>query len=214
MTLLEAQEIVAAHAPGPYYATDYRAWEDEYLARVCAVVEGLPPGRVLDIGPGWGTMMTWLAGNGWQVEVCDFIPLGHWITPALLDLARAQFHQRDIFMGPLAVGAYDLVLMTQVLTHLKFRPDEVIATCREMLKPGGKLLASVFKGDQAITQAPFGDDWRAVPQYGSAPAVPDMVSHIYTLESFRDLLTTSFPAADVWQPEGSPVMFGLCERER
>ena len=141
------------------------------------------------------------------------IPLGHWITPELLARAGAKFHLRDIFMGPVDRDAYDLIVMTQVIAHLKFRPDEAIAICHEMLKPGGSLIVTAL--DPACTQcySTYGADWEAVPVYGTTPASPDMVVCLYTQESLERLLRTSFEQVEVWQPERSMLNFGVCIKD-
>jgi len=214
LTLAEAQEIVAAHEPWDGYSTKYRQYEPDYLPRVCEALAGIAPGRSLEVGPGWGTMMVWMAARGWQVEVCDFVALGHWITPELLALAGATFHQRDIFMGPLAFAAYDLVLMTQVLPHLKFRPDDIVRFCAEMLKPEGVLVTSAINAENGNVYSTYGTDWRAVPQWGSAPAGLDMVTMMFTPETLRELLKECFAEVEITQPAGVATMLAVCKGGR
>ena len=210
MTLTEAQNIIEAGAPGPYYHDSYRRFEEEYLPTVCAEIALLPPGRALEVGPGWGTTMLWMAAAGWEVEVWDMIPKGVWITDALLQRASATFRCRDIFEGPLQTEAYDLIVMTQVIAHLKFRPDPAIATCRDMLKPGGQLIVTALDPNFAHARSTY-NDWRQVPEFGAGEPCPDMVVCLYKTAALEDLLRTSFAEVNVWQ-EGL-LNYGVCTRE-
>ncbi len=212
LTLTEAQDTIAAGAPGPYYVDSYRAFEVEYLPTVCELVGEQEPGRVLEIGPGWGTTMLWMAEASWQVEVWDMIPQGVWITSELLARTGATFRHRDIFEGPLELEAYDCVVMTQVIAHLKFRADTAVATCKAMLKPGGRLIVTAL--DPACTECAcaYETDWEAVPAYGTAPPCPDMVVCLYTRDSLERLLRTSFEQVDVWQK--GVLNYGVCMKER
>jgi SAM-dependent methyltransferase len=205
MTLTEAQDLVAAHAPWGGYADTYRALENEYLPHVCAALQHLPPGKAVEVGPGWGTMATWLAGNGWRVTVCDRRPLGAYITGTLLDAAGFAYVHGDIFVEPLEKRA-DLLLMTQVLPHLKYRPDQAMRNCRAMMKRGGLLLVSAINHEVAPLQAAYGTRWQDVPTWDSGPPGDESVTVMYTPATLRELLETSFAVKRVWQPEHSATM--------
>jgi SAM-dependent methyltransferase len=210
MTLTEAQNIIEAGAPGPYYHDSYRRFEEEYLPTVTRLIGELLPRRALEIGPGWGTTMLWMAAQGWAVEVWDMIPKGVWITDDLLDKASATFRCRDIFEGPLQTEAYDLIVMTQVLAHLKHRPDPAVATCRAMLRPGGTLIVTALDPHFAHAHSTY-RHWREVPEYGTAEPCPDMVVCLYETADLEELLRTSFAEVTVWQ-EGL-LNYGVCVRE-
>ena len=205
MTLTEAQDLVAAHAPWSGYAESYRALEADYLPHVCAALRNVKPGVAAEVGPGWGTMATWLSGNGWQVTACDRRPLGAYITEDLLRVAGFAYAHGDIFMGPLATGA-DLVLMTQVLPHLKYRPDAALCNCRAMLRTGGMTLVSALNNDVAPLQAEYGTRWREVPTWDSGPPGDESVTVMYNPETLRALLETCFEVERIWQPSGSATM--------
>jgi len=213
MTLTEAQDIIEAGAPGPYYAESYRGFEVAYLPAVCELIAEQSPGRVLEVGPGWGTTMLWMAAQGWQVEVWDMIALGVWITPELLARSGATFRRRDVFEGPLECGAYDLIVMTQVIAHLKFRADAAVGICKAMLKPGGQLIVTALDPECAQCASAYGADWQAVPAYGEAPPCPDMVVCLYTQETLEELLRTHFGQVRVWRQGCTQVNFGICVKE-
>jgi ubiquinone/menaquinone biosynthesis C-methylase UbiE len=66
---------------------DAAGWDERYADRdlvwsatpnrtVEAQVEGLPPGRALDLAAGEGRNAIWLAEQGWRVTALDFSPVG------------------------------------------------------------------------------------------------------------------------------------------
>ncbi|WP_374153005.1 class I SAM-dependent methyltransferase [Pseudarthrobacter sp. WHRI 8279] len=69
-------------AGGAGYPADAAAWDRWYAApgygwpaaspTVRAALNGLMPGRALDLGCGGGRHAVWLAGRGWHVEALDF----------------------------------------------------------------------------------------------------------------------------------------------
>ena len=213
MTLTDAQDIVQAHAPKSYYAEYYRACEGDYLPHLCALLEELPAGRALDVGPGWGTMMVWLAARGWEVVVADYVPLGFHITPRLVAVTGARYVQANIFTGPLAYGQFDLITMTQVIPHLKWRPDRALRNCGAMLAEGGQVIVCVLDLlDYADLHATYDARWWTVPEYGDGEPSPDMVICMYTQETLLDLLGGVFAEVKAWKPEGSTVLFGQCRQ--
>ena len=112
-------------------------WEfDETIEKVLGP---LPPGRVIDIGAGEGAFLgkvpsTW---DRWAVET----------SPHLRGLLTARgikvvdSAQQALSKG----GAFDVATLFQVLEHVsQFR--EMLGTCRDLLKIGGKLAISVPDG--------------------------------------------------------------------
>ena len=51
-------------------------WGHQPNRWVAAELNGLPPGRALDLGAGEGRHAVWLAGRGWEVEAVDFSAAG------------------------------------------------------------------------------------------------------------------------------------------
>ncbi len=207
-SLQEAQDLVGRHAPGAYYAEHYRAMEANYLPHLCAELQDLQPGAALDVGPGWGTMMVWLAGHGWDVTVMDRVPLGHWITQPLLDAAGGTYIHTDIAEGSLSGQHFDLITMTHVLPHLKWHPVRALWNFRQMLARDGVFIACVLDAeDHPHILPPYGTDWQSVPTYGKGEPSPESVICMYSRGTFEELLRTVFRDVRVWKPEGSGVLF-------
>ena len=211
LSLTEAQDIVQASAPNDYYRNVYRPAENTYLPRLCAWLEGFPPGRAVDVGPGWGTMLTWLTARGWRADCVDLMPPGHWIPPDTIGRLGIEFVQHDICSGPppLEQGSYDLLLMGQVLGHVKFSPADCLRNVLCLLKPGGVGVVHVLDRDKApIVSAT--QEWWELPAWGQGTPTELMNSTQYSRESFAKLLETVSSSENLWPDDGGPVIFGTC----
>jgi SAM-dependent methyltransferase len=123
------------------YAEVENLWSAKPNRFLVAEVEGLAPGRALDLACGEGQNAIWLAGLGWQVEGVDY-------SPVAIEKARARaqrdgvdvdFRERDLVAYEPEPGAYDLVL----LLYLHLPPVEhraVLARAAAALAPGGTLV--------------------------------------------------------------------------
>jgi SAM-dependent methyltransferase len=211
VTLTEAQGIVECYTRNPYYAAAYKAMESEYLPHVCRVLEGLEPCRVLDVGPGYGTMAVWLESLGHEVTVMDRVPLGVHMAQDTCAHAGLRYEEVDVEDAALP-EQFDRVLLTQVLPHLTWRPDEALMNIAVMLAPGGEALIATVNGDGWQGDPPYyGTDWRAIPRHGDgAPEATSIVKCLYNPETFRDLLDSVFPSVTLWQPHGCSTMFAIC----
>lgn len=206
LTLEEAQDIVAAAAvQRDYYCNEYRPMEAAYLPDLCAWFDGRAPGLVVEVGPGHGTMIPWWASRGWRVVVMDLMPLGHWITSEFLAEWDAQYVQRDIFDGPLDVEA-DVVVMMQVLPHLRWRPDLALIHCARMCLPTGVVITSALDARFYPQLTGCYNSWREMPIYGEGIERPDMVQCMFTEETYRDLLGTVFGDVQISMAQSAAVM--------
>ncbi|HST64165.1 MAG TPA: class I SAM-dependent methyltransferase [Mycobacteriales bacterium] len=121
------------------YTERERLWSGAPNGALVAEVEGMTPGRVLDVGSGEGADAVWLARRGWDVTA---------VEPSGVALARAAGHARDAGVtirwihAELAradLGTYDLV--SAQYPALRRTPDA--AAERALLAavaPGGVLL--------------------------------------------------------------------------
>jgi len=104
-------------------------------------VEGLARvGRVLDIGSGDGSFVHHMAEHGWDATGID-------ISSAACEFARRRSSGGRFLLGPLEAhafepGRFDVITMWQVLEHVASPPD-LLARCRDLLAPGGVLVAAV-----------------------------------------------------------------------
>lgn len=116
-------------------------WSYEPNVFLVPRVEGLRPGRALDLGCGEGRNALWLASRGWEVTAIDF-------SQVAVDRGRGWAGQRglnvdfevaDVLDYRPETGAFDLVIVFYLqLPHDEVR--QVLAHAVEALAPGGTLL--------------------------------------------------------------------------
>lgn len=124
------------------YAAADLVWSAEPNRFVAAALDGLPPGRALDLASGEGRNALWLAGKGWQVTAIDYAQVA---VDKGRERARREGLEVDWTVGdvlayrPPAEG-FDLVL----IAYLQLPPDQmaqVWALASRAVAPGGTLFA-------------------------------------------------------------------------
>lgn len=211
MNLDEAQTIAAEHAPHDYYVNQYRGMERMYLGPLFEQLDHYEPIRVLEIGPGWGTTAAWLAAKGHDVTVMDLMPVGTFMTQSLIDHIDVTFVTHDIEDAAWPEGApqqFDLVVMTQVLPHLAWRPDRALKHVTQLMADDAVFVTSVLdRKNYRDLDATFGDNWMDVPEWHTEDRCEDIVKCMYSKQSFRQLLETQFTDIRIWKPKRSTVLF-------
>ncbi len=211
MNFKKAQAIVAAAAPHDYYQSTYRAMEKMYLPAVFKRLARLPPGRVLEIGPGWGTTAIWLSERGHDVTVMDLMPIGSFLTQELCDRYGLTYTQHDIEDAPqpeeLHLDKFDTVVMTQVIHHLSWRPDRAMGNVHTLMSSGGMLLASVLDRERYETlDSAYGHDWKNVPEWKLVPRSDDVIKCMYDARVFASLLNEHFSGVTINRPRRSTIL--------
>ena len=116
---------------------DFTLGADDLLV---AEMEGLTPGRALDIGCGAGGNAVWLAEHGWQVTATDF-------ADAAIEKGRRLATKRGVQVAFVVAGAttfqpdgqYDLITSF----YIQLPPDQrakMLSIAAGALAPGGTLL--------------------------------------------------------------------------
>jgi O-antigen biosynthesis protein len=104
----------------------------------------IQPGEsLLDLGMGAGGLGRYISQR--QPLVADGITL----NPAEADLARAWYRQAWVadldqtdLLALIGEHRYNVIVCADVLEHLK-APEKVLAQCKTLLKPGGRMITSV-----------------------------------------------------------------------
>ena len=155
---LVAQEFDAAVAARSSAQTAIDFWEQRYTgvervwsgrvnATLATVVEGLAPGRALDLGCGEGGDAIWLAENGWHATGID-------LSPTAIDRARAAAAERGLedrtafIAADLATylqtasgtAAFDLVTASFLQSPVELPREQILRAATEFVSPGGRLL--------------------------------------------------------------------------
>lgn len=170
-----------AHEWDTRYAATETMWSTEPNSFLVAKVEGLRPGRALDIGCGEGRNALWLAEHGWDVTAVDF-------SQVAIDRGRGWARQRGLTVGFEVVdvvdyspqpAAYDLV----IVFYLQLPHDEVRQVIRHAvagLAPGGTLL--VVAHDLGNLEHGYGGPPTAEVLY-TADLVTDVIESLDVIEA-------------------------------
>jgi SAM-dependent methyltransferase len=131
---------------------DAREWDQRWLDKrlhahgeaspvVLAALEGLEPGRALDLGCGSGRHAAWLAERGWRVTAVDFSSeaLRQARERAAAFAVEVDWIEADLVSYEPPRTAFDLVL----LAYIHVPPDErraILAKAEAAVGTGGTLL--------------------------------------------------------------------------
>ena len=150
------------------------------------------PGRMLEVGCAAGHLLSGAIEHGWDV-------MGVEASPKFSTEVKRRglpVHDGVLATLPEGQGLYDLVVMTDVLEHLR-DPVADLARCRDLLKPGGLLvIATCDIGSLAARY--YGLRWRQL-----------VISHTYywTNASLRIALdragldTVALSSMRYWDPD-------------
>ncbi|WP_144124878.1 class I SAM-dependent methyltransferase [Catellatospora sichuanensis] len=124
------------------YAAADLVWSAEPNRFVAAALDGLPPGRALDLASGEGRNALWLAGKGWRVTAIDYaqIAVDKGRERARQDRLDVDWTVGDVLAYLPPAEGFDLVL----IAYLHLPPGQmaqVWALATRAVAPGGTLFA-------------------------------------------------------------------------
>jgi SAM-dependent methyltransferase len=155
------------------YAVDELVWTAEPNRFLVAEVDGVTPGRALDLACGEGRNAVWLAEHGWAVTGVDFSAVGLDKARRLADARQVsvQWERADITEYESPAEGFDLVIVMYL--HL---PESSRRTAfrraADAVAPGGTLL--VVGHDRTNPTEGWGGPKDAAVLYGSADVVVDV----------------------------------------
>ncbi|MCP8937163.1 metalloregulator ArsR/SmtB family transcription factor [Alsobacter sp. SYSU M60028] len=120
--------------------------DDVVEAAILDCIGAEPVRALLDLGTGTGRLLALLAGRAGRLVGVDTNHAMLAVARANLERAgviRAELRQGDIYALPVERGAFDLVLVHQVLHYLD-DPGRAIREAALALAPGGKLVVVDF----------------------------------------------------------------------
>ena len=121
-------------------------------ARVLAHIQGLAPGRVVEVGVGAGALLGELSRAGWQAQGLEISAAARAVAGKVLAPLEVPVHAQAPAQW---TRAQDLVVSLDVLEHIQ---DDVAAMAQwaSWLKPDGRLVLSVPAHPHLWTRA---DEW-------------------------------------------------------
>ncbi len=187
---------------------DYAAKPALYFDNVRAEIEPLLPARaerVLDIGCGAGATLQWLKQSGRS---------GHGVGIEMMESAATVARTRvdEVHVGDanalidtvLAPRSFDLVLCLDVLEHL-VDPWAFVARAQQVLKPGGRMIASLpnVRHLRVVLPLLLAGRWR----YEASGILDRTHLRFFTRESALALMSTDGLRVTEWRrrlpPHGS-----------
>ena len=129
--------------------------ERERLSLMC--LDGVKPGKLLDVGCGNGVRLARLRSLGWNV-------VGQDIDPQAVTYAH-QTLGLEVYLGDLKdIGfpemSFDAITLNHVIEHA-YDPVALLKECRRLLKAGGQLVL-VTPNSASFAHKHFGVSWRGL----------------------------------------------------
>jgi SAM-dependent methyltransferase len=133
------------------YAGEELVWSSTPNQFLVAEVQGLRPGKALDLGCGEGRNALWLAEQGWTVTGVDFSTVGLARAARLAEAGgvKVDWVQSDVLTWRPPAGGFDLV----AVFYLQLAPSDRMEALRiavSAVAPGGTLLVVAHDADNLI----------------------------------------------------------------
>jgi SAM-dependent methyltransferase len=123
------------------YAGRELVWTSEPNRFLVQEVDGLAPGRALDLACGEGRNAIWLAGRGWQATGVDFSPVGLEKARQLEDArgVHPEWIAADLLDYRPEPGTFELVIVFYLQVPAPERTP-ILKTAATAIAPGGTFL--------------------------------------------------------------------------
>ncbi len=161
------RELAGIYGPEHYYSQKYMAEELKYSGQIQEWMKNrLPPlgpqARILDIGPGYGTLAAWAGILTGAFPMT--IDRNQYMTPDVLDEFDILSLTGDIERQDIPADDLDAVIMTEVLEHFNFKALPTMTKIRKAMRPGALLFLST---PDALSQ------WGKVTKYKKIEDIPE-----------------------------------------
>ncbi len=111
-------------------------------------------GRLLDVGCGNGGFLRTMSGLGWDVRGVEPDPAAARMSAQAVG---EVVHHGSIDTAPFADATFDVITLKHVIEHVD-DPAVMLAHCRRLLRPGGKLVL-LTPNARSLGGSMFGCDW-------------------------------------------------------
>jgi 2-polyprenyl-3-methyl-5-hydroxy-6-metoxy-1,4-benzoquinol methylase len=207
--VIDAQREITAALAQPDYRENYRREEILYWLPIPGWMlewaKGASPGKILDIGPAYGTLSVFAAGIGAEVyciELYDYLMAGE-----IIERHRITFSKRNAEKDEIPWTGLDGVVMTEVLEHFNFHPVPTLRKICDAMVPGGRLFLSTPDAASWGRVEGSYDSYHDMPRVDPETTTHDM--HIYQFDGdeLTEILTQSGFA--IRRLERSPGRWGM-----
>lgn len=168
--------------------SEYNRSRFDFFAELWTLVwrlSGKHRGTVLDVGCGPGFLLEAATADGWTADGVDFSPE---VCAAAQGRTRGVVRCLDIDDGRLPPYAYDLILMVDVLRHLR-DPLESLKRCTLATKPGGAVVVRDLNIEHSISLRRFAASDRRDLQCLS----PTTAREMFSRANLRDVMVVPSP---------------------
>lgn len=198
-TSSEASDASDAELWDERYRESRRIWSGNPNAALVREVEGLSPGRALDLGCGEGADAVWLARHGWRVTATDISRVAldraaeHAVEAGVADRIDWQFHDLGVSFPE---GEYDLV-SAQFLHSMGDLPrEQILRRAAAAVAPGGVLLIVGHAGFPA---------WEHDHADMELPTTDEVLASLELPEGEWDVLVSAEHERVQDDPDGNPT---------
>ena len=132
-------------------------WKRPVFATDLMHLQGVRPGRLLEVGCGGGSFLLAAANAGWSAHGIDFDEKA---VAAANARPGVQAEVADLLDRNYPDGAFDAVVMSNVVEHLP-DPAAVFAECRRILSPVGRVVM-ITPNIDALGHDLMGPYWRGL----------------------------------------------------
>jgi SAM-dependent methyltransferase len=200
------EPVSAPTVPADYYRALYEAEERHWWHRGMRAVTAALLGprldrsglRLLDAGCGTGGMLAWAIERALPAEAAGVDVSKEALALAAERAPGADLRRASVAGLPFADASFDLVLMNDVLQHV--REDEVETSLRELrrvLAPGGTLLVRTNGGLRACRASA---EWRVYDRATLAAALETSGLRCERL-TYANLAGSSWATLRGWSPQ-------------
>ena len=132
-------------------------WRRHAFQSGLSYLEGMPCGRMLEVGCGNGRFLHAATIAGWRAVGIDFDPAA---VSAASKIPGVEAFPGDLRTVKFKDGGFDAIVMNNVIEHLP-QPTSVLKECQRILRPGGRLVL-VTPNTRSLGYRHYGQDWRGL----------------------------------------------------
>jgi SAM-dependent methyltransferase len=203
-------EIAKADGLTGYYATVYRNEERSYWSKIPLWMQqdagGRRVKRVLDIGCGYGTLLT-LATKIYRAPGYCWDVAEH-LRPAVRSTFGLAFQRGNAELDPVPwKGTFDVIVMTEVLEHFNFQPVPTLRKIGNALAPGGILFLSTPDSKEWGVDIKYYKRLSDLPIPTSGKQIVDDHIWQYSLDELRHVVQQAGFSIERLEYSGSPRHF-------